>query len=55
MFVLVLGYYYTDRYSPEKVLLKRSTGWEADVHLAKLGLGFLLRGTFLLGLIYVSP
>ncbi|QIM63432.1 hypothetical protein A1D29_09130 [Pasteurellaceae bacterium Orientalotternb1] len=47
MLVLVLGYYYTSNYSPEKVLLKRSTGWEAYVHLAKFGLEFLLKGAFL--------
>lgn len=44
MFVLVLGYHYTSNYSPEKVLLKRSSGWEAYVHLAKFGLKFLYKG-----------
>lgn len=46
LMVLVLGYHYTSNYLPAKVVLKRSSGWEAYVHLGKYGLSFLFNGIF---------
>lgn len=44
--ILVLGYHYTSNYLPAKVILKRSSGWEAYVHLGKYGFSFLFNGIF---------
>lgn len=44
--ILVLGYHYTSNYLPAKVVLKRSSGWEAYVHLGKYGFFFLFNGLF---------
>lgn len=46
LMVLVLGYHYTSNYLPARVILKRSSGWEAYVHLGKYGLSFLFNGLF---------
>lgn len=46
LMILVLGYQYTSNYLPAKVILKRSSGWEAYVHLGKYGLSFLFNGIF---------
>ncbi|EER45896.1 hypothetical protein [Actinobacillus minor] len=46
LMILVLGYHYTSNYLPAKVILKRSSGWEAYVHLGKYGLYFLFNGIF---------
>lgn len=46
LMILVLGYHYTSNYLPAKVILKRSSGWEAYVHLGKYGFSFLFNGIF---------
>lgn len=52
LLILVLGYHYTNSYLPEKILLKRSSGWEAYVHLGKYGLQFLLQGAVVLLIVW---
>ncbi|WP_410685962.1 hypothetical protein [Avibacterium paragallinarum] len=53
MLILVLGYYYTTNYIPAKIALKKSTGWEAYVHLCKYGLEFVIQGSIVAISIYL--
>lgn len=53
LIVLVIGYYYADNYTPAKVLLKRSNGWEAYVYLGKYGISFLLSGVFVTAFLFL--
>lgn len=42
LLILTLGYAYVESVSYEKIKLRRSTGWESYVYLAKHGLTFLI-------------
>lgn len=44
MLILILGYYYSSNYLPERFKLKRSTGWESYVLLGSHGIKFIIRG-----------
>ena len=44
MLILILGYYYSSNYVPERFKLKRSTGWESYVLLGSHGIKFVIRG-----------
>ncbi|MDH2923800.1 hypothetical protein EV693_105107 [Nicoletella semolina] len=45
MLILILGYYYSSNYLPERFKLKRSAGWESYVLLGSHGIKFVVRGT----------
>ncbi|EIJ72961.1 hypothetical protein E5Q53_10075 [Haemophilus parahaemolyticus] len=44
MLILILGYYYSSNYLPERFKLKRSSGWESYVLLGSHGVKFVIRG-----------
>lgn len=53
MLILILGYYYSSNYLPERFKLKRSTGWESYVLLGSHGIKFVVRGILLVLVIWV--
>ncbi|MBF0786076.1 hypothetical protein E4T80_11435 [Muribacter muris] len=52
MLVLILGYYYSSNYLPERFKLKRSTGWESYVLLGSHGIKFVIGGTIFASIVW---